>query len=128
MFRYLLQGLTHILFYVGLCTLFSVFWVKTSGMDSKSQAKQMINSGLQIPGFRRDERILESLLDRYINPLTVMGAIAVGFLSAAADISGALTSGTGLLLTVMIIYKLYEEIAKQHAMDMNPLLRRFIGE
>jgi preprotein translocase subunit SecY len=56
-----------------------------------------------------------------------MGAIAVGILASAADLAGALTSGTGLLLTVMIIYKLYEEIAKQHMMDMNPMLRKFMG-
>jgi len=29
-------------------------------------------------------------------------------------------------LTVMIIYKLYEEIAKQHMMDMHPALRKFM--
>jgi len=27
----------------------------------------------------------------------------------------------------MIIYRLYEEIAKQHMMDMNPMLRKFMG-
>jgi preprotein translocase subunit SecY len=109
------------------CVLFSWFWVQTSGMDAKSQAKNIMSSGLQIPGFRKDERVLQRLLKRYITPLTIMGAIAVGILAAAADLSGALTSGTGLLLTVMIIYKLYEEIAKQHMMDMNPMLRKFMG-
>ncbi|MBW3004723.1 preprotein translocase subunit SecY [Candidatus Woesearchaeota archaeon] len=109
------------------CVVFSWFWVQTSGMDAKSQAKQIMSSGLQIPGFRKDERVLERLLQRYIGPLTIMGAIAVGILAAAADVSGALTSGTGLLLTVMIIYRLYEEIAKQHMMDMNPMLRKFMG-
>jgi len=122
------HGISYMLFMIAGAVLFSIFWVKTSGMDAKSQAQQMIKTGLQIPGFRRDERVLESILNRYITPLTVMGAITVGFLSAAADISGALTSGTGLLLTVMIIYKLYEDIAKQHAMDMNPLLKKFMGE
>jgi len=107
--------------------VFSYFWVQTSGMDAKSQAKQIMASGLQIPGFRRDERVLERLLQRYITPLTIMGAIAVGFLAAIADVSGALTNGTGLLLTVMIVYKLYEDIAKQHMMDMNPMMRKFMG-
>jgi preprotein translocase subunit SecY len=86
----------------------------------------MMASGLQIPGFRKDQRVLERLLNRYINPLTVMGAIAVGFLAAIADVTGALTGGTGILLTVMIIYKLYEDISKQHMMDMNPALRKFM--
>ncbi len=111
---------------IGGSVLFSLFWVKTAGMDARSQAKQIMSSGLQIPGFRRDERVVESLLNRYIPALTVMGAITVGFLAAFADVMGALTSGTGLLLTVMIIYKLYEEIAQQHAVDMNPMLRKFI--
>ncbi len=106
--------------------VFSWFWVQTSGMDSKSQAKQMMASGLQIPGFRKDERVLERLLDRYIGPLTIMGAIAVGILAATADLLGALAHGTGILLTVMIVYRLYEDIAKQHMMDMSPMLRRFM--
>ena len=70
--------------------------------------------------------MLESLLNRYIPALTVLGGITVGFLAALADLSGALTQGTGLLLAVMIIYKLYEEVAQQHALDMNPMLRKFM--
>ncbi len=85
-----------------------------------------MSSGLQIPGFRKDERVVESLLQRYIPALTVMGAVTVGLLASLADVLGALTSGTGLLLTVMIVYKLYEEIAQQHAVDMNPMLKKFI--
>tara|TARA_Y100000310_G_scaffold102154_1_gene100342 strand:- start:8598 stop:9989 length:1392 start_codon:yes stop_codon:yes gene_type:complete len=106
--------------------MFSIFWVQTAGMDARSQAKQMLNSGLQIPGFRRDERILERLLNRYIWPLAIMGALTVGLLAALADLSGALSSGTGILLSVMIIYKLYEEIAQQHMMDMHPMMRKFM--
>jgi preprotein translocase subunit SecY len=106
--------------------IFSWFWVQTSNMDARSQAKQIMASGLQIPGFRRDERVLERLLDRYILPLTVMGAISVGILAGLADIAGALTHGTGLLLTVMIVYRLYEDIARQHMMDMHPMLRKVI--
>jgi preprotein translocase subunit SecY len=121
------HGLVYMFIMLVGCVLFSWFWVQTSGMDAKSQAKNIMSSGLQIPGFRKDERVLQRLLKRYITPLTIMGAIAVGILAAAADLSGALTSGTGLLLTVMIIYKLYEEIAKQHMMDMNPMLRKFMG-
>jgi len=109
------------------CVVFGWFWVQTAGMDAKSQAKQMISSGLQIPGFRKDERVLERLLKRYITPLTIMGSIAVGILAGLADVSGALTNGTGLLLSVMIVYKLYEDIARQHMMDMNPMMRKFMG-
>ena len=106
--------------------LFSVLWVKTSGIDAKSQAKQILSSGLKIPGFRKDERILERVLSRYIMPLAVMGGIAVGILAAIADVSGALSRGTGILLAVMILYQMYQQIAKEHMMEMTPALRKFI--
>ncbi len=122
-----LQALVYMLFFIVGSVMFSIFWVQTAGMDAKSQAKQMISSGLQIPGFRKDERVLERLLNRYIWPLTIMGGITVGFLAALADLTGALSRGTGILLTVMIVYRLYEDIAKQHMMDMNPMMRKFMG-
>jgi len=124
---YLLQGLTHIIFYMIFATLFSVFWVKTSGMDSKSQAKRISASGLQVAGFRQDQRILESILDRYIMPLTVMGGAAIGLLAAATDLLGAIVSGTAILLVIMIMFQFYQNIAQQHETDMNPGLRKFIS-
>ncbi len=114
----------YMLFMVGGSLLFSIFWVQTSGMDAASQAKQIMASGLQVPGFRRDPRVLEQILSRYIQPLTILGGISIGVLAAAADVTGALTSGTGLLLTVMIVYNLYESIAQQHMVDMHPALRK----
>lgn len=120
------QALFYVAFMMAGAVVFSYFWVQTAGMDARSQAKQMLSSGLQIPGFRKDERILEHLLDRYIGPLTIMGAMSVGFLAAFADLTGALVHGTSLLLSVMIVYKLYEEVAKQHMLDMHPLMRRFM--
>ncbi|MBI2652436.1 preprotein translocase subunit SecY [Candidatus Woesearchaeota archaeon] len=122
-----LQAMFYLLFFILGSVIFSIFWVQTAGMDAKSQAQQMISSGLQIPGFRKDERVLERLLNRYIWPLTIMGGITVGFLAALADLTGALSGGTGILLTVMIVYRLYEDIARQHMMDMNPMLRKFMG-
>jgi len=122
------QAIVYLLILVCGAVMFSMFWVQTSGLDARSQAKNIMNSGLQMPGFRRDERVLERVLARYIKPLTVMGGISVGILAGLADISGALSSGTGILLTVMIIYQLYEQIAKQHMMDMNPMMRKFMGK
>jgi preprotein translocase subunit SecY len=124
---YLLQGFTHILFYVAFSTLFAVFWVKTSGMDAKSQAHKILSSGLQVSGFRQDERILESILERYIMPLTVMGGIAIGLLAAVSDLLGALVSGTAVLLVIMITFQFYQNIAQQHQTDMNPAFRKFMG-
>ncbi len=126
-FRYLFQAFSHILVFIIFSAIFSVFWVKTSGMDAQSQARNIIRSGLQIPGFRKDERILESILARYIMPLTVMGGIAVGLLAAVSDVTGTITGGTALLLGVMITFQFYQNIAHQHAMDMHPALKKMMG-
>ena len=124
---YLIQGVTHILFFVFFSTLFSIFWVKTSGIDAKAQAHKIASSGLQVAGFRQDERVLESILDRYIMPLTVMGGVAIGLLASITDLLGALVSGTAILLVIMIMYQFYQNIAQQHSMDMNPAMRKFFG-
>lgn len=121
------QTLGHILFYMFFAALFSVFWVKTSGMDAGSQAQNILNSGLQIPGFRKDKRILESILSRYVMPLTVMGGMAIGLLAALADVLGALVAGTALLLGIMITFQFYQSISQQHAIDMNPALKKMMG-
>ncbi len=120
------QALVYTLVLVAGAIVFSIFWMQTANMDAKSQARQILASGLQIPGFRRDERVLEMVLNRYIWPLTIVGGAAIGLLAAMADLTGALVNGTSIVLAVSIIYKLYEEIGKQHMMDMHPAMRRFM--
>lgn len=122
---YLWQGLTHILFYVTFSIIFSFFWVMTSNMDAASQARNIMDSGLSIPGFRRDERVLETILKRYVGPLTILGGAAIGLLASVADLSGALVGGTAILLVIMVLYQFYQNIAQQHAVDMNPALAGF---
>ena len=125
--RLLGQIFGHVIFFMFFAALFSVFWVKTSGMDASAQAQNILKSGLQIPGFRKDERILESILKRYVMPLTIMGGMAIGLLAALADVLGALVGGTALLLGIMIIFQFYESIAQQHAMDMHPAMKKMMG-
>ncbi|MEN7981996.1 MAG: preprotein translocase subunit SecY [Nanoarchaeota archaeon] len=125
--KYLIQGFTHVLTFAFLSMIFSIVWVKTSGMDSKSQAHKISSSGLQVAGFRQDNRILESILDRYIMPLTVMGGLAVGVLASITNLLGALVSGTAILLVIMIMYQFYQQIAKDHMEDMNPSMKKFMS-
>ncbi|HLC97759.1 MAG TPA: preprotein translocase subunit SecY, partial [Candidatus Nanoarchaeia archaeon] len=125
-FSMVAQALLYVVVFMVGATIFSIFWMQTANMDAKHQAQQILASGLQIPGFRRDERILERVLSRYIWPLTIVGGASVGLLAALADLTGTLSNGTGILLAVMIVYKLYEEIAKQHMMDVHPAVRKFM--
>ncbi len=121
------QSILHIVFYVVLSVVFAFFWVMTSGQDAKSKAKQIMTSGMSIPGFRKDPRVLESILKRYVGPLTIMGGAAVGLLASVADLFGALVGGTAILLAIMIMYQLYQNIAQQYAVDMNPAMKGFFG-
>lgn len=125
--QHLLQGFVHILSFVVLCTVFSLFWVKSSGMDAKSQARKIASSGLQVAGFRQDIRIIESILNRYVTPLTVMGGAAIGLLASFTNLLGALVSGTAILLVIMIMFQFYQSIAQQHMTDMNPAMKKFMG-
>ena len=122
----ILQAIGHILFYVFFSILFGLFWVKTSGMDAQSQAKNIMQSGLTIPGFRKDERILESVLERYIMPLTIMGGAAIGLLASFSNIVGTLVGGTSILLAIMVSFQMYQNIAQQHSTDMPASLKKFV--
>jgi preprotein translocase subunit SecY len=44
-----------------------------------------------------------------------------------ADLFGALSRGTGILLSVMIVYNFYEQISKQYVGDMGPGMKKFFG-
>jgi len=105
-----------------------IFWVETANMDAKSVANQLSDSGLQIPGFRRDPRMLEVILNKHIFPLTVMGSAAVGLLAGIADLTGALGTGTGILLTVGILHKMYEQLEQMKTFEMYPSFGKFFGE
>jgi len=115
-------------FMIGGATLFSIFWVSTSGMDAGSVADQIHSVGLQIPGYRRDIRIIERVLARYIPGLAVLGGAAIGILASFADLTNAIGSGTGILLATMISYQLYQEITTQHLEELHPAVRRLIGK
>lgn len=124
---YLLSVLIYMFFMVVGSVIFSVLWIQVGGQDPRSVANQLLSSGLMIPGFRSDPRIVEQILARYIKPLTVLGGATVGFLAAIADLLGALSRGTGILLSVMIIYGLYEDIKKNQMEDMHPFFKKLLG-
>ena len=109
--------------------VFAIFWVETTGMGPEATARQIQNSGMQIPGFRRNPQVIEKVMERYIPQVTVIGGALVGLLAVLANMLGTIggVSGTGLLLTVSITYKLYEEIAEEQLMEMHPMMREMFN-
>ncbi|MDK2982845.1 MAG: preprotein translocase subunit SecY [Thermococcaceae archaeon] len=122
-----LRALVYAILTIMFSLLFGFLWVELTGLDARSIARQLQRAGLQIPGFRRDPRILERVLQRYIPYVTFWGSFTLAVVAVLADFLGALGTGTGILLTVGILYRFYEEIAREQATEMFPALRRFFG-
>ncbi|MEE2626538.1 MAG: preprotein translocase subunit SecY [Candidatus Thermoplasmatota archaeon] len=129
----LTQIMIHVVTYVFVMTagstIFAKFWIETTNMSAKDVAKQIERTGMQIPGFRKNPVVLERILERYIPPVTLFSGAFVGLLAAGADLLGTVgnATGTGLLLAVGIILRTYEQIQKEQAMEMHPVLRDFFG-
>lgn len=127
------QIIIHVIAYVTFMTLgsmmFAKFWIETTNMGPKDVAKQIERTGMQIPGFRKNPLVLEKILERYIPPVTLFSGAFVGLLAAGADLLGTVgnATGTGLLLAVGIVLRTYEQIQKEQAMEMHPVLRDFFG-
>ncbi|WP_393971008.1 preprotein translocase subunit SecY [Oxyplasma meridianum] len=126
-----LEELIHIIVFVGFMAIASVmfakFWIETTNMGPSAVAKQIRSSGMQIPGFRRDPKVMERVLKKYIPAITVFSGLAVGLLAAGADLIGTVgdTSGTGLLLAVGIVIQFYEAMGREQLMEMHPVIRQF---
>ena len=127
------QVMVHVFVYVFFMTagstVFAKFWIETTNMGTKDVAKQIERTGMQIPGVRKNPVVLERILERYIPPVTLFSGAFVGLLASGADLLGTVgnATGTGLLLAVGIILRTYEQIQKEQAMEMHPMLREFFG-
>ena len=109
-----------------LCVIFGKFWIEMTGQNPKNMAEQIGDMGWQIPGFRRDPRIIENVLNKYIPTITVLGSAFVGLLAALATLTGAIGSGMGILLTVGIIYMLYQQLKQEGMFETYPILNKII--
>jgi protein transport protein SEC61 subunit alpha len=121
------QAVIYLILMVLLCAGFARIWVELSGIAPRDIADQLYSSGMQIPGFRRSPVIMEQVLTRYIPVVALLGGMIVGLLAVLADFFGALGTGMGVLLTVGIIYQLYQTIAQEQMADMHPAIRGMLG-
>jgi preprotein translocase subunit SecY len=110
-----------------LCIIFGKFWTEMAGQSSKSLAGQLQDYGWQIPGFRRDPRTIETVLDRYVPSIITIGSIFVALLAAFAQLTDAIGSGMGILLTVGIIYMVYKQLEQENAIQGYPQLEKLLS-
>ena len=123
-----LQAMAYLAIIIVFCAVFSLIWLEVGGLGPSKVAQQLMDSGMQIPGYRRSGRPIEAILKRYIPVVTVLGGIIVGLVAGLSDFLGAFGSGTGILLSVGIIYQYYELLMRERAAEMFPAFRRILGE
>jgi len=121
------NAIIYLILMIALCGIFSRIWIDTAGMSSKNVAKQLLDANMQIPGFRRNPRIVERYLERYIPTAAWLGGFFIGVLAAFADFLGALGTGTGILLTTGILRQYYEIFASEQVSETVPALAGFLG-
>ncbi|MEM2105613.1 MAG: preprotein translocase subunit SecY [Candidatus Bathyarchaeia archaeon] len=113
---------------VAFCAFFSLIWLEVGGLGPSTVAKQLVDAGMQIPGYRRSEKAVEPILKRYIPTVTVLGGIIVGLIAGVSDVLGVFGSGIGIMLSVGIIYQYYEILTRERVSEMYPAFRKIFGE
>jgi preprotein translocase SecY subunit len=113
---------------VVFCAVFSLIWLEVGGLGPSTVAQQLMDSGMQIPGYRRSGKPIELILKRYIPVVTILGGIIIGLVAGISDFLGVFGTGTGILLSVGIIYQYYELLMRERAAEMFPAFRRILGE
>jgi preprotein translocase SecY subunit len=122
------RAIGYMLILIVFCVIFSLTWLEVGGLGPSAVAKQLVDAGMQIPGYRRSGKAVESILKRYIPAVTILGGIIVGLTAAVSDFFGVFGSGMGILLSVGIIYQYYEILMRERAAEMYPAFRRIFGE
>jgi preprotein translocase SecY subunit len=123
-----IRALAYLGILVVFCIVFSLTWLEVGGLGPSTVSKQLVDAGMQIPGYRRSGKAVESILKRYIPTVTVLGGIIVALIAGITDFFGVFGSGMGILLSVGIIYQYYEILMQERASEMYPAFRRIFGE
>jgi len=106
----------YLVFILTSCALFSKTWIEVSGASARDVAKQLRDSQMVMKGHR--DSALVHVLNRYIPTAAAFGGMCIGALTVIADFMGAIGTGTGILLSVTIIYQFYEAFMKEQTEGM----------
>jgi len=121
-----LRTIIFVLFMIIFSILFAVVWVEVSGLSAEKVSQQLIDAGMQVPGFRRKTASISILLGRYIPVVTVLGGFFVGLIAGAAQIVGVFGSGMGILLTIDILMNYYQMLIREQIEELYPALSRIL--
>ncbi|VVB06647.1 unnamed protein product [Arabis nemorensis] len=109
------HALFYIVFMLSACAFLSKTWIQVSGSSAGDVAKLLKEQRMEMSG-NRDSNMHKEL-DRYIPTAAAFGGMCLGALTVLADLTGAIGSGTGILLSVTTIYQFLETFDKEKAID-----------
>jgi protein transport protein SEC61 subunit alpha len=101
------------------CVYLSKIWVEVSGSSPRDVAKTLKDQQLAIAGFRDASMFKE--LKRVISVSAPLGGAILAIVSMSGDVLGAIGSGAGILMTVMIIFQ-YFEMFVQEQMEVSQMM------
>jgi preprotein translocase SecY subunit len=122
-----LRAVVYVLFMTAIVTVFSRLWVELGGLSARTAARNLLDADVQVPGFRRSEGSVETLLNRYIPALTLLSGMIIGLLAGVSDVLGVFGSGTGILLMVNIMVSYYQTLVKEQVDTYMPGLAGLLG-
>lgn len=121
------RAAVYVVFFTAIVTVFSRLWVELGGLSARTAARNLLDADVQVPGFRRSEGSVETLLNRYIPSLTIISGVIIGLLAALSDMLGVFGTGTGILLMVNILVNYYQTLVKEQVDTYMPKLAALLG-
>jgi len=82
---------------------------------------------VQVPGFRRSNKPIEALLNKYIPSVTILGSVILGLLAGISDVLGVFGTGIGVLLMVDILINYYNQLVREQVEVVMPRLGAILG-
>jgi len=122
MFHDPFHALFYLMFTLTACAIFGRTWTEVSGTSVRDVARQMRENQVVMKGHR--DTATARILGRYIPIAAALGGICIGFLTVLADYMGAIGTGTGILLTVTIIYDFYEAFMRENTTDFSAIMKQ----
>jgi len=117
----------YIIFLTGIVTVFGRLWVELGGLSPKSAAKNLLDADVQVPGFRRSQSSVQTLLNKYIPAVTIAGGIIIGLLASVSNVLNVFGTGIGILLMVDILVNYYNLLIREQVDIHMPKLAALLG-
>ena len=110
-----------------LSLIFAIVWVQVGGFSPENISKQLLDSGMQIPGFRRSSKSVSVVIERYIWAVTIIGGLLIGFIAGISQVLSVFGGGMGILLLVDILLQYYQLLVREQIEEMYPAIGRLLG-